>query len=75
MKNARAFVPHIVPPEPSIEDVLRSLLDERDNAAAMIVRVDALIAEHGRRYIAEKYPNAREYLKPSVDRVRRELGR
>lgn len=72
--TARAFVPRIVPPGQSHEDVLRALLAERDTAAAILARVDALIADVGRAYIAEKYPDAREFVKPSIERVRRELG-
>lgn len=72
--TARAFKPRLVHPEPTPEDSLRALLVERDRAAAILRRVDAEIAEEGRAYIAAKYPNAREFVKPSVERLVRELG-
>lgn len=69
-----AFIPRIVPAAPTPESLLRELLPELDKAEAVVARLKVMIDEQGRRYIAEKYPTAREFVRPSEERLRRELG-
>ncbi len=59
---------------PDRAGTIRALLAELDQAEAHIAKVRESLAEQGRCYIAEKYPNAREFVRPSVERVRREVG-
>lgn len=64
---------HIVPTEPSgpsVEDTLRSLLADRDKAAEALRQIDAMIAEQGRAWVRAKG----EFMAPTVERLRRELG-
>lgn len=70
MKPTALRVVGTTPPAPSTEDLLRLLLVERDKAAAILRQVDALIAEQGRAWVRAKG----EYLAPSIERLRRELG-
>jgi hypothetical protein len=65
----------IVRTAPSTADILRDAIRGRDEAMAVVARLDRIIAEHGRAYIAERYPNQREFVRPSLERLRQELRR
>jgi hypothetical protein len=56
------------------QDMLISLFKEHDEALRIAARTEDLIIEMGRSYIAEKYPHSKEYLKPTLARIRGEVG-
>ena len=65
-----------VPDEPpSTEQILRDTLRVLDDAQAVIARLTPLAIELGRDLIRERNPHEREYMKPDLARIRRELKR
>lgn len=64
----------IVPPAPTLAEQLTQAIADYDAGEFEQAKRRALIAELGREYIAERNPDHREFVRPSMDRLRRELG-
>lgn len=63
------FKPRIVTDEPSVEDVLRMFVRDRDQCERQIVEIDAQMLAYRKRYAAERG----EFMPPTLKRLRREL--
>ena len=57
---------------PLAEQLTQAIADY-DRCKLELAIADANVIALGQRYIAEKYPDAREPMRPSLERVRREI--
>ena len=65
---------HIVDDEATAEDELRSLLRSLERIEREKAKVEREAREKGRAYINSTRPNEREFLLPTLERLRRDLG-
>lgn len=62
-----------VVPKVTLADQLSHEIAEYDRLRFDLQKQEALIRELGRMYIAEKYPDAREFMSPGIQRLKAEL--
>lgn len=56
------------------ERILREALYKLDQAEREARHARTVIDTHGRPFIASRYPEQKEFLRPSIVRLRREFG-
>ena len=57
-----------------LAEQLKDAIADYDRCKLELAIADANVIALGQRYIAEKYPDAREPMRPSLERVRREVA-